>query len=825
MNHNEEIYYFTDGLKKQLAKMHKCPITILEAPSGFGKTTAIREYFKEDFFQSTPIHWFTCLGESPLKTWYGICDILSSVDGPAAMALRNLDFQTADVQIDLAAIFKQMKCETNTYMVIDNFQRIDSDVSRILLQSFSIHAVANLHLIILTQQLEIREEHSFHNEMIYIIDAPCFHFDKESIARYFRLSGVRIKEGDLEHIHKNAAGWAAAVHLHLINYKENGAFLQTSGVWGLIESALWHKLLPEEQDFLMSVSVLEVFTPLQAAMLLGEKSLPEEILRLLRSNTFISYLQVERVYSIHSILLEFLRNQFYVRHDDDFQKRMIKRAAQSCVAHCDYYHAIPLSLKIEDYEAILSLPLRDDYFNYDLERYIMEWIVLAVKKCPVETLIKYPMSLITFALQFMLYGKYEEFGYLCEIMGSVFENPGDLSENELRSLLGEMTFVQSFTAYNDIEKMVEHYKAAYELLGKPSRFTVAEGAWTFGGVSVLYMFWSKSGTLSSTMACMDNNLPYYTQLTHGHGTGGASMMKAEAMLMQGSDQDAEALCHKVLYLARNKKQTSICLCAELVLARIALLRGEAEDYQIAVESITKYLDSPSADWQIKRMVDLCIATLTVAIGEKMSLPDWIWKVDGPGQEMYAVIQPYCHILYGKYLLMNKRYNEIYGLTSPYLTMAQEMNYLLPQVYQLIYLAIAKKAQGKNEEAQEYLGRALSHTLADGVYLPFAENAPAILPMLEEWGHLVLDREQLSAIKALCKRQQEGVKKVSKTLTKIKTVLTPRETEVAILAKEGNAVKAIAEMLFISDNTVKTTLKNVYFKLDIHSKGELSKISF
>ena len=822
MNHKEEIYYFSQLLKKRLAKIHKYPITILEAPSGYGKTTAIREYFKEDLFQYNPIYWYTCLGESPLKTWHGICDILGGVDGHVALALRNFDFQTGDAQINLASIFKRMTCETNTYMVIDNFQMIDSDVTRTLLQSLSMRAVPNFHLIILTQQLEIREEQSFHNEMIYIIDAPCFHFDKESIACYFRLSGIRVKEGDLDHIHKNAAGWAAAVSLHLIHYKENGVFLQTSGVWELMEFALWHKLKPEEQDFLMSVSVLDVFSPLQATMILGEKRLPDRILRLLRNNTFISYLQVEKVYSIHSILLEFLRNQFYLRRDDDFQKRMIKRAAQSCVVHSDYYHAIPLSLKIEDYEAILSLPLRDDYFNYNLERYIIEWIALAVKKCPEETLIKYPMSLITFALQFMLYGKYEEFGYLCEIVGSVFENPGDLSENELRSLQGEMTFVQSFTAYNDIEKMVEHYKAAYELLGKPSRFTVAEGAWTFGGVSVLYMFWSKIGTLESTMACMDTNFPYYMKLTHGHGTGGASVMRAEAILMQGNDQDAEALCHKALYLASNTRQTSICLCADLVLGRIAILRGDIEGYQLAVTSIMKYLDYASADWQIKRMVELCMATLAAAIGQVKSLPDWIWKLDESTQEMYTAIKPYCHIIHGKALLMNKRYNEIYGHTSPYLTMAEEMNYLLPQVYQLIYLAIAKKVQGKTDEAQDYLGRALSLAFPDQVYLPFAENAPEVLPMLEAWGHLVPDREQLVAIKALCKRHVEGVKSVNRMLTKIKTVLTPRETEVAILAKEGNAVKAIAEMLFISDATVKTILKNVYFKLDIHSKGELSK---
>jgi len=821
--HHQEVYYFSERLKKQLTKIHQYPLTILEAPSGFGKTTAIREHFKEDTYQSMPVYWHTCLKESSLKTWQGVCDILGSIDSHAAMMLRNLDFQTVDARMDLVAIFKLMKCEVSTYVIIDNFQMIDSDITHILIQSFSIHAVENLHIILLTQQLGMQEEQSFHNGKIYVMDASCFLFDRESIVRYFRLAGVRIKDDDIEHIHKHAAGWAIAVHLHLIRYQEKGSFIQTSDIWDLIESTMWHNIQPEERDFLMSVSVLDSFTTRQAAVLFGEKSLPKGILKLLSNNTFIRYLHVAGVYSIHSILLEFLRNQFHISHDGDYQKRMIQRAAQSCVAHSDYYHAIELSLKIEDYEAILALPLQDDYFNYDLERYIMDWIVLVVNQCPIETLVKYPMSLITFALQFMLYGRYESFGYLCEVIASVFENPGELSVNELRSLQGEMTFVQSFTAYNDIEKMVEHYQSAYALLGKPSRFTVVEGAWTFGGVSVLYMFWNKTGTLESTMACLDANFSYYTRLTHGHGTGGASIMRAEAMLMQGNDLDAEALCHKGLYLARRKGQTSICLSAELVLARIALLRGDAEDYQNAIDSIAKYLISPSSDWQIKRMVDLCNAALTAVTAENKSLPDWMWKMDGPEQEMYAVIQPYCHILYGKHLLINKRYAEIYGLSSPYLNMAEEMNYLLPQVYQFIYLAIAKNAQGKTDKAEEYLGRALSKALPDEVYLPFAENAPEILPMLEAWGYLVPDTKQLNTITALCKRHAEGVHSIRKSFIKIKTVLTPRETELARLTKEGNSVKAIAEMLYISDATVKTILKSVYSKLGIHSKGELGKI--
>lgn len=820
----EEKYYFTERLKIQIGKMHKYPLTILEAPSGFGKTTAVREYLNGILTDENHSYWYTCLGESSSKVWSGIFDLIGHVDSLTAIKLKKLDLTKLDSLADMAILLRNMSFEIETYLVIDNFQLIGDEIPKILVHFFASHDITNLHVVILTQQLEISQQLFFHNENILNIDSSYFIFDKESIARYFRMSGLRIKESELDSIHKNAAGWIAAVRLHLINYKEKGIFEQTNDIGGLLKSAIWDKLNQEEKDFLMSVSVLDSFTPHQAALMSDRSSLTEKMLKLINDNAFINYLPDDHVYSMHSILQDFLRNQFYSMSDPLFQKLILKRAGESCLDVLDYNNAIQFFYKIEDYDVLLSLPLRDDYFIYDDERYLVDWIVRLVRKCPKETLVKYPMSLITFAFQLILFGQYEDFGYLCELIDSALQNPVDLSESELRSLKGEIAFVQSFTEYNNIEKMVVRYKDAYELLGRPSRFNLLDEAWTYGGVSVLYMFWSKVDKLESTIDCLETNLPYYTKLSRGHGMGGDCVMRAEAMLMRGNDNDAEALCHKALYMASSKRQTSVCICAELVLARIALLRGDANGYHFAVERILQYLESPLADLQIKRMVELCLATLNTSIGEKDVLPDWIIKIDKYSHEIFAAIQPYCHIIYVRHLLMNKRYNEICGLTSTFIDMANEMNYTLPQVYQYLYLAIVKKIQGKFPEAQEYLAKALTLALPDKVYLPFAEHATYVLPMLEEFIYSEFDRDSLSEVMALCRKQEAGVNAVRKTLSKSKTVLTARETEVAMLAKEGHAVKKIAQMLFISDATVKTILKNIYSKLDIHSKVQLGKIN-
>ncbi len=51
-------------------------------------------------------------------------------------------------------------------------------------------------------------------------------------------------------------------------------------------------------------------------------------------------------------------------------------------------------------------------------------------------------------------------------------------------------------------------------------------------------------------------------------------------------------------------------------------------------------------------------------------------------------------------------------------------------------------------------------------------------------------------------------------------LTAREAEIAELIARGNTVARIAEMLVVSENTVRTHSKRIYTKLDIHKKQEL-----
>ena len=63
---------------------------------------------------------------------------------------------------------------------------------------------------------------------------------------------------------------------------------------------------------------------------------------------------------------------------------------------------------------------------------------------------------------------------------------------------------------------------------------------------------------------------------------------------------------------------------------------------------------------------------------------------------------------------------------------------------------------------------------------------------------------------------------NKAVNSLSTIgqLTSRESEIAMLLLRGRTYKMIAGELYLSENTVKTHIKNIYSKLNIRSKSEL-----
>lgn len=827
--------YLSDKLKNQLALIPEFPLTVVEAPSGFGKTTAVREYLKETFLDGVRQYWYTCLSDSPSVAWTGICDLFSNVDKNIASSLKRLGFPTRDTLMYISATFKDFNCLKETYIVVDNYQLIKSDILQELINIFSMHENPYLHMIFITQNLGIKTQTTFHNSNIHIIESSDLFFDKESTAHLLKMEGICLKEDELSSVYASTEGWVSALRLQISSYRQTGSFDYTTDIDHLVENAIWNRLTPWQQTCLVSLSVMDSFTARQASIILGLEIIPDHIKNLLKYNDFIRYFPREKIYVMHSILQSYLRNQFYQYQSEAFQKRVLHRAGQSCIAESEFYTAIQFFYKVKDYDAIFSTPFDGTYVTNKRENNMVEFLVRLINECPEEIMCKYPFVLIRFSYLFRMDGEYESYNKLNHLLTLILNtNQAGLSDKELRLLKGEFLLLTSFTKYNDIKKLSKGQKAAYELLGGPSRFKLKDIPITLGSTSILNMFWCEVGKLDEVLADMKKSLPYHILLTSGQGVGADSVLHAEIVFMRGDDIQAEILCHKAQYQARNKNEIYVCLCAEQILARIAILRGDVEGFFTAVENIKSYVKEGS-NLYILRMVDICLSVISASLGTTDMVAKWFWNIENVSKKVYSRAVPYVNILYLELLLSKNRYAELLGLADNFIGMAKEMNYILPQIYNWIYKAQAYYRTGREREALENLEKAFLLAFPDKIYLPFAQfkfigdilSKEYIWPItnqeatesIPEW------KVGIDNIMQLYNQCHKGQTIILNAFNKEKSHLTPREREVAILAKARLSHKEIAEKLYISKATVRTILYNVYSKLGIHSKVELDKIDF
>jgi LuxR family maltose regulon positive regulatory protein len=809
-NTGQRAYYFSDSIKMVLAKILEYPLTIVEAPSGFGKTTAIREFTKARLSLGAREIWYTCFGEPVSVIWNVITEMIADVNVEFASGLRKLEV-TRDL-VYLPALLRNLRCSVETYFVIDNYQLVDCDIPQ-LMNMLSMHNNPNLHIIIITQSIE--PARLFHNDRVYMIRTPIFLFDLESTARLFRMQGINLSRKELDAVFCCTEGWVSAIRLQIANYKENGFLGLTIGIEQLVEMAIWNRLTAEEKDFLQSVAVMDSFDARQAVILSGKNMLPENIERLLKFNEFIRYNPNKRLYTLHSILREYLLNRFYYYKSLDFQRGILRLVGQCYAAVSQFHTAAQFLYKAGDYDAIFSLPVHDAYIGNRKEDDILDFIKELIDHCPEQTLLKYPSVLVKLSSYLYAGGYFETYQKLRRLIELSVEK-ANLDDNKLCRLRSEyfvMTLMEEYAERGCQREKPPNFVGITQKIKRDIPFT-------FGCPSVLFLFWREAGQLENEMHNFAENLPAYCEITQGHGLGADSLMRAEAMLMRGEDLEAETLCHMALYQAKNCENQQVCIClgAEFVLARIAILRGDVEAYFSAINNLQSYTDVKS-DLYVRRMVELCLAGLNYIIGDTRPAASWINDLESIRRILYYPVIPYALIFYSDILLNSQRYNEYLGLFQAVMGTAGKNNMLL-KIYFFKYLSIINLKNGNYQKAQAFYNQAISISLADKVYLPLAQQAEEMSSLLISAKSETSDKEGMDALIALSRRQKRGVAAIRNAVFKAQSPLTPREREIALLVRDRFSAQEIAEMLYISKATVKTVIRNIYSKLNIHSRSDL-----
>ena len=803
-----ETKYFPPKLMKKFGFICSYPLTLLEASSGFGKTTVAMHFLETGVPKTADVYRHIFLESNLQEGWKQFCGLIARFDQSSANKLLDVGVPEEDTMCYIKRVLAALVCKKETYLFLDDMHEWKIPQLREFIVMLSNHRGENLHIIVVIHpSVGSGDQSIIRSSKLLHLQEEDFAFSKEDASLYFIKAGLTLSEKQLDQVMELTNGWIIALYLQLDSLIRKGSF-EEGELERLLKKTFWNQLSKEKREVFLHLSVFDSFTYLQAAQLSGGAWEDVEN-RLHQQYFFIRYDKEEERYYIHTQLRRFLKKRFMLLTEDR-QKELYVKCGDLAYRENDHINAIRFYYYAKSWEKILSLPLTSYKIAEVLNETTLHMILDVLAQTPYEVKTKYPKTLIPFVLLLFFAGcTHELLKYKDELKGIILDS--SISEQERNALMGELELSLSFLEYNRIADMGRRHKRAYALLQGSTDLINPQSAWTFGAPSVLYLFWREAGKLNEELEQLDEYLPIYNQLTKGHGTGGDGMMHAEAHLNRGELEDAERLCYWAMLAAEEKKQNSIVQCGAFALARIALLKGDDKMFQESCHSLRRTYCHNTEDFS-RNTFALANGYLAILSGREEEVEPWL--AEGRIKNRFLItVKPLAFMVYAKVLIMKKEYQKLLGISQYSMGISSVFPNLLPQLYIKIYKAQALYEIGQREVAIQQLNEAFEMALPDGIILPFSENYDGVKEML---CHTICDEETKRKIEALFYRADTQRKEED---CKIDS-LTNREREVLALLVKGRTNQQIAEELFMSFSAAKKHVSSILKKFDMTSREML-----
>lgn len=808
--------YMTTKLREQLAEIKNYPMTLIVAPAGYGKSTAVRWWddYRKHYIHKSLSYCLNILSDDLDVAWEELCFLIGKDYPLLSEKMVKIGFPKNEHMLQLLAQLwkneEEMKKEI--FIIVDDIHLLPySSISPVLL-FLAERMPSNLHILLVSRNIVFSQSQRLKlGRRIFQISVDYFRMNKEEIGDYANYCGLPLSKTDTEKLAEFSGGWISLIYLAFCNFAQAGNWeFSTADIDSLITEVMLDPLPQKMREFLTVCSVSAEFTEEMAEYLWNNPEAKTFLEKLLHENAFIVR-NKEGVYHCHNLLLkntmkEFLK--FSIKRQQDIWERL----GDWYFKKDEFLQAAISYRKAGDWDKLLHTVAVDRNSSLGGSHVLRghEWY----ENCPKEILRRHPAAILIFALQFFIDGDIPSMLEINKFLMEVVSEDSTLSEQEKANYAGESQILLGFLEFNNISGMSRYHRSACELMDRESYLVNHRSPWTFGSPSILALYHRKSGEMDKENATMQECMPYYYELTDHHGNGSEISMQAEIELMRGHFQEAEIHYYHAARAARRKNQCSIMITAEFIAMRLALFKGKFKEVEKQLSDIRKQFLEIS-EYVLLPSVDLCEAWLFSMLGQQERIPELIWSEDLV-KTIMSVSAPVVQTIRNEALLASGKYTQLVSFYEETRKMCEESNMLLCGIYSRIQMSVALFELGQKKEARSILIEALEYAEADDLILPFAEHGERLRSLLKELDEQNKYKDMLKKIFALTENFEKARQKISKDYfgQVMDYGLSSRELEIAQLAARRKTTKEISAELCLSENTVRNHLGHIFEKMGI-----------
>lgn len=811
-----EQFYFSDEISHKLSYIYQSSLTMIEAPAGYGKSTAVRWAMRD--IPPEQVHWFTAVSflQDTSLDWF--IRQIGALDAAAGAALRGLGFLNRSNVSDAADILSRLSIDTTCYLILDNFQLIGDNWPLPLLQAVADRPRDGLHVILISQNFKKLRAVFESSAGVSRLNSRDFLLGKKDILRYAQQLGHNLTRHQIDLIYRNTEGWAAAVALYLKNLQDDpGKVPEFHDMDGLLHEFFWRKLSSREQELLLRVAVYDCIRESQLSEIApGQEAALQNLL--VRTPLMHHDVRARTSYP-HELLRHFLLEMLETM-PQDFRCQVYEAAGDIYRRAGNRKKAVECFFQAGNDEQLLSCELTGllgETFG------TISYTALArrvLQRCPQETLARYPLSVLRLCLALFGGTDFQGFEEALEQSRKIIEQNGS------KQLMGEWYLLSAFREFPDIPRMKAQYQKAAAIMTAPSELFNKREPYMFGTTSMWYLFYRTPGKMMETAEELRDMLEVYNPLTGNHGAGAYEIYMGEALSVQGEFDKSDIYAHRAAMLSEQWQNATITYGAALLLGINAIYQSDMISLQKAIEYLeTKALAYPFLQHTAIN-TQMAETVRTYLLGLMME-PDrsaaWArGSADMLGDLTFTNFMAKTNRITD--LILKKEYKRAIASVEASLQLDSRLISLSTRNFMCVGLALCYLAMGSIPRAAEWLDQSLTLAAPDHNYTFLAcfrkyLSVLFLLPSIKKKHETAINE-----IKALeihyTKAEESRIFAMLEKYPDQMAGLSDREREVARLVAEGLRNKEIAQRLFISEETVKSHIRSIFNKTNIDRRSKL-----
>ena len=852
--------------RPRLTDRINAPVTLISAPSGFGKTTLVNEWRQ---LCGIPIAWVTLdVEDNQLQRFWstvvmalqtinpnigkGWLSRLHSSSPPSLLNTIN------NLKNDIVRITDGMNVP-GIYLVLEDFHHIQRSELHSSLQTWLEQVPPKFQLVITSDvKIPLVLGYLRAKRTVIELNADDLRFTMEEGVDFLKqhTPTQSVAYTDMQILVRRTEGWAAGLVLATSILSQQDSRSKVMEIFTgahtylrefFLESVL-HQQSVDVQNFLLKTSILEHLTGPLCDAVIGRSDCDKVLAQLWEENLFLECLEEPGWYRYHEMFAEMLRSQLQEQFPAEIS-RLHRKAAKWYRAHASQAEAIHHLLLSKSWEAAAAL-IEDVALN-ELEQLgedsrLFRWI----QQLPEAVVQQHKTLLVVYIrLARLVMSPKEVDDFLLRTEMNITSMPTSKKTGDIQEILTEIHRIRRLWATERQTPLVLYASRKQDVLGHlldgilqfnlDSRTDLikaeAEAQEVYEAARARSHLYSilKAGGACANLAYSQGHLRRSEQIAYQvleqanelrdklpEPASIALTALSGVYFERNKLTQAQQLLDRAVEVQPDPIGTNESINMAILRAKIQSIQGDNDAALATIEAIRElYSHRPSDIW-----LDQDLIAFQALFRLQQGNPTSAERLLGEGWEIE--MHPFSAFVRASILIEQNRNVAAEEILSHLLNRYPYSFYWVPILRARVKLSIALFNQQKVNQPRQVMAEAARIAAPEFFVRPFLSTEPPIPSLLS----LVLHTEDLtpgtrSFLKGTLAMlgHADGTQQTSNpdeiaTLA-IAASISPREQEILHALRIGLSNQEIAVKYSISASTVKTHLENIFHKLGVSSRTQ------